>query len=322
MTILEKLKILMSPTARNLLPHMALLTAMAFWGSTFVVLRIALTALSPLQTMAGRMLVACIVFLPMWPRLWRELKEHGNLGTLTLMALCEPCLFFLFETHALRMTTASQAGMITSLLPLLVAAIAFAALREHAGLRMWLGFLLAVCGVTWLTLAAVPDEKAANPLLGNILEGIAMCCAAGYTVLARHLSTVYSSLCITAVQAFAGMVFFCLLALVIPEPDTLVSLGRDFPAWVPWACVFYLGGIVTFAGYGLYNFGVKRLSAGRAAAYTNLIPVFALIFGLALLGEKLPPSQYGGALLIVLGVLLSQWRGKSTSGTQAPHTAA
>ena len=126
----------MSPTARNLLPHAALLTAMAFWGSTFVVLRIALTALTPLQTMAGRMLVACIVFLPLWPRLWRELKEHGNLGTLTLMALCDPCLFFLFEPHALRLTTASQAGMITSLLPLLVAAVAFVALREHAGLRM------------------------------------------------------------------------------------------------------------------------------------------------------------------------------------------
>ena len=303
----------MPPTAPNLLPHLALLTAMAFWGSTFVVLRIALTTLSPLQTMAGRMLVACIVFLPLWPRLWRELKAHGHLGTLTLMALCEPCLFFLFETNALRLTTASQAGMITSMLPLLVAVTAFATLREHAGLRMWLGFLLAVCGVTWLTLAAVPDEKAANPLLGNILEGVAMCCAAGYTVLARHLSAQYSALCITAVQAFVGMVFFCLLAATVPESAAFVSLGRTFPAWAPWACLLYLGGIVTFAGYGLYNFGVKRLNAGRAAAYTNLIPVFALLFGIALLDEKLLPAQYGGAALIVLGVLLSQWRGKAAA---------
>lgn len=311
----------MPPAVRNLLPHMALLTAMTFWGSTFVVLRIALTALSPLQTMAGRMLVACIVFLPLWPRLWRELKAHGSLATLTLMALCEPCLFFLFETHALRLTTASQAGMITSLLPLLVAAIAFAVLRERADMRMWMGFLLAVCGVTWLTLAAVPDEKAANPMLGNILEGLAMFCAAGYTVLARRLSIAYSSLCITAVQAFVGMIFFCALALIMPESDTLISLGQDYPAWVPWACVFYLGGIVTFAGYGLYNYGVKRLSASRAAAYTNLIPVFALLFGVALLGEKLPSAQYGGGMLIVLGVLLSQWRGKVSADMPAQKTA-
>ena len=301
----------MPPTAPKLLPHLALLTAMAFWGSTFVVLRIALSTLSPLQTMAGRMLVACVVFLPLCPRLWPELKAHGHWGALVLMALCEPCLFFLFETHALRLTTASQAGMITSLLPLLVAATAFATLRERAGLSMWLGFLLAVCGVTWLTLAAVPDDKATNPLLGNIFEAIAMCCAAGYTVLARHLSTQYSALCITAVQSFVGMLFFCLLALTVPEPKTYVSLGRTFPDWAPWACLLYLGGIVTFAGYGLYNFGVKRLSAGRAAAYTNLIPVFALLFGLALLDEKLLQTQYGGAILIVLGVLLSQWKFRS-----------
>ena len=301
----------MPPTAPKLLPHLALLTAMAFWGSTFVVLRIALSTLSPLQTMAGRMLVACVVFLPLCPRLWPELKAHGHWGALVLMALCEPCLFFLFETHALRLTTASQAGMITSLLPLLVAATAFATLRERAGLSMWLGFLLAVCGVTWLTLAAVPDDKATNPLLGNIFEAIAMCCAAGYTVLARHLSTQYSALCITAVQSFVGMLFFCLLALTVPEPKTYVSLGRTFPDWAPWACLLYLGGIVTFAGYGLYNFGVKRLSAGRAAAYTNLIPVFALLFGLALLDEKLLQTQYGGAILIVLGVLLSQWKSRS-----------
>ena len=301
----------MPPTAPKLLPHAALLTAMAFWGSTFVVLRIALSALSPLQTMSGRMLVACVVFLPLCPRLWPELKAHGHWGALVLMALCEPCLFFLFETHALRLTTASQAGMITSLLPLLVAATAFATLRERAGLSMWLGFLLAVCGVTWLTLAAVPDDKATNPLLGNIFEAIAMCCAAGYTVLARHLSTQYSALCITAVQSFVGMLFFCLLALTVPEPETYVSLGRTFPDWAPWACLLYLGGIVTFAGYGLYNFGVKRLSAGRAAAYTNLIPVFALLFGLALLDEKLLQTQYGGAILIVLGVLLSQWKSRS-----------
>ena len=306
----------MSPTASKLLPHIALLTAMAFWGSTFVVLRIALSTLSPLQTMAGRMLVACVVFLPLCPRLWPELKAHGHWGALVLMALCEPCLFFLFETHALRLTTASQAGMITSLLPLLVAAAAFAILRERAGLRMWLGFLLAVCGVTWLTLAAVPDAKATNPLLGNIFEAIAMCCAAGYTVLARHLSTQYSALCITAVQSFVGMIFFCLLALTIPESDTFVSLGRSFPHWAPWACLLYLGGIVTFAGYGLYNFGVKRLSAGRAAAYTNLSPVFALLFGVALLDEKLLQAQYGGALLIVLGVLLSQWKGKAAKPTE------
>ncbi len=298
----------MCAVIRRLAPHLALLTAMAFWGSTFVALRVALTALSPQQTMAGRMSVACAVFLPLWPRIWRELRTYGHWGALLLMGLCEPCLYFLFETHALRLTTASQAGMITSLLPLLVAAAAFIFLHERAGKRMWIGFFLAVTGVVWLSLAAESGEKAVNPLLGNMLEGLAMCCAAGYTVLARYLSGVYGAMTITAAQSAVGMVFFCLLTLFVPQTEVLLSLGRVFPSWLPWACVFYLGGIVTFAGYGMYNFGVKRLSAGKAAAYVNLIPVFALLCGVTLLGERLLPVQYGGALLILAGVLLSQWK--------------
>ena len=97
--------------------------------------------------------------------------------------------------------------------------------------------------------------------------------------------------------------------------ETIVC-GNVQPAIGRQLKVVYLGGIVTFAGYGLYNFGVKRLSAGRAAAYTNLIPVFALLFGVALLDEKLLRAQYGGALLIVLGVVLSQWKGKAPKPTE------
>ncbi|MBQ9406890.1 MAG: DMT family transporter [Desulfovibrio sp.] len=291
---------------QGFLPHAALITAMIFWGSTFVALRVALTALSPEQTMAGRMLVACLAFLPLWPRIVRALAANGHWLGLFLLGLCEPCLYFLCETHALQLTTASQAGMITALLPLLVALTAFVFLHERITKRMCLGFVLAVSGVAWLTLGAESGEKAVNPLLGNILECLAMCCAAAYTVLTRHLSRVYDAMSITAVQSVVGMMFFCLLVAVVPQEADRLGLGRAFPSWLPWACVVYLGGIVTFAGYGLYNFGVKRLSAGQAAAYVNLIPVFALLCGVLLLDESLLPGQYGGCALILTGVLLSQ----------------
>lgn len=299
------------PLPHRLVPHLALLTAMAVWSTTYVALRVALTGLTPLQTMAGRMLVASLVFLPLWPRLFRDLRRRGHLGALLLMGFCEPCCYFLFETHALRLTTASQAGMVVSLLPLIVAVAAFFALKERAGARVWLGFCLAVAGVVWLSLAAAPAENALDPVLGNALEALAMLCAAGYTVIARRLSPLYSPMQITAAQSGLGMLFFCLLALVLPESASRLSLGLDLPQWAPWACVLYLGGCVTFAGYGLYNFGVSRLSAGQAAAYTNLIPVFTLFFGVSLLNEVFLPSQYLASTLVIAGVLLSQWRGRA-----------
>lgn len=290
------------------LPHLALLTAMCFWGSTFIALRVALTALTPMTVMAGRMLVACLLLLPLWPRFFREISRCRQWKTLLLLALCEPCLYFLFETHALQLTSASQAGMITALLPLLVAATAFVFLGERTGARMWLGFALAVTGVAGITLSAESGPSAVNPVLGNLLQGVAMVCAAGYTVLVRRLADAYSPLCIVAAQSAVGLLFFSLLVLLPAQSGISVDLGRDFPWWAAWACVGYLGGVVTFAGYGLYNFGVIRLSAGRAAAYTNLIPVFALIFGVWLLDERLTLVQYAAAALTAAGVLLSQWR--------------
>lgn len=290
----------------RLVPHLALLAAMCVWSTSYVALRIALTELSPLAVMAGRMLAASVVFMPIWAGLYRALRRQGHLGALLLMAFCEPCLYFLFETHALRLTTASQAGMVISLLPLTVAALAWLVLGERVGGRVWLGFALAVGGVIWLSLAAAPSENAVDPLAGNGLEAAAILCASLYTVMARRLSPLYSPMQMTAVQSGLGMIFFCLLFLAFPGGTEPVSLGFALPPWAAWASVLYLGGFVTFGGYGLYNYGVSRLSAGQAAAYTNLIPVIALAFGVRLLHEVFLPSQYLASGLVIAGVLLSQ----------------
>ncbi|MDO5484331.1 MAG: DMT family transporter [Desulfovibrionaceae bacterium] len=290
------------------LPHLALLLAMIVWSSSYIALRIALSGLSPVETMTGRMLTACIVFLPLWPALFRAIRHHGQLKAILLMGLCEPCLYFLFETHALRLTTASQAGMVASLLPLMVAVAAWPLLGERIAARGWLGFVLAAAGVVWLSLAAAPAESAPAPLLGNGLEALAMLCAAFYTITARRLSHTYSPLQITAAQSGMGCIFFSLL-LLWPGQTQHLSLGLDLPAWAPWASVIYLGACVTFGGYGLYNFGVQRLNAAQAAAYINLIPVITLILGVGLLGEVFLPVQYLASALVIAGLVLSQWRG-------------
>lgn len=298
----------MPPAFSRLLPHLALLVAMLFWSTSYPAMRIALTGLDPVTLMFGRMLAATLVLLPVLPGLWRALRRQGGWGWLLFMGLCEPGCYFLLEANAMRFTTASQAGMIVAALPLFVGLLAWLALRERVGRLGWLGFGVAVAGVIWLTLAAAPQESAPRPVLGNLLEGLAIVCGALYTVTARHLSARYSPLQITLVQSLVGLGFFgtlCLLASSTAEP---VNLGLDLPSWAPWACVVYLGCVVSLGGYGLYNVGVHGLSAAQAAAYTNLIPVMTLIIGVCFLHEVFLPSQYAASLLVIAGVLLSQWR--------------
>ncbi|MNO99775.1 putative DMT superfamily transporter inner membrane protein [compost metagenome] len=191
--------------------------------------------------------------------------------------------------------------MITALLPLLVAVGAFFLLRERIGRNTWLGFLLAVIGALWLTLVSEADPHAPQPLLGNFLEFLAMVCATGYTLLLKHLSSRYSAFMLTAMQAFIGSIFFLPLAAITSGAPPLPS-GQGLFALV------YLGSVVTVGAYGLYNFGVSRLPASQASGFTNLIPVFTLVFAAAFLGEVFTGQQALAAGVVFAGVALSQWR--------------
>ncbi|MDG3088212.1 DMT family transporter [Vibrio hannami] len=146
----------------------------------------------------------------MWPWIRHGINyQTGDWKLLIGMTLFEPCLYFVFEAQAIRFTSAGQAGMITSMLPLMVAVAAYFLLQERNTLRQWAGLFIAVIGVVWMTLSGTESEQAPNPVLGNLLEFGAMVMAVGYTLLIKHLIQRYSAFVLTALQSFVGTFFFC-----------------------------------------------------------------------------------------------------------------
>ena len=287
--------------SRRLLPAVSLVLAMLLWASSFVALKLAFRGYHPMQVIFGRMLIASLCFLPFVPSFFKLNWRRRDVKYLLIMAICEPCLYFLFEAKALVLTSASQAGMITAMLPLLVAIAAWLWLKETISRLTLLGFSLAIVGAAWLSLASEITNTAPNPLLGNFCEFLAMVCAAGYTVSLKHLSSNYPPLFLTAIQAFLGSLFFFPF-LLLPEVG--------FPSqWqpVPGLAVIYLGTFITFGAYGCYNFGVSRIPASQAVGYVNLIPVFGVILGLLILGEQLTFSQWLACVLVFCGVGLSSY---------------
>ncbi|QEY61841.1 DMT family transporter [Metapseudomonas lalkuanensis] len=278
-----------------------LVLAMALWGSSFIALKLAFQEVAPHWVIFARMALGSLIFLAAWR--WRGALDYrpGDWKYLLGLAACEPCLYFIFEALALQHTSASQAGMITALLPLLVAVGAYALLHERITRGTMAGFLLAVVGAVWLSLASESNGHAPQPLLGNFYEFLAMLCATGYTLLLKHLSSRYSAFFLTAMQAFIGSVFFLPLASITsPVPESVSAFGIG--------AMIYLGTVVTVGAYGLYNFGVSRLPASQATGFINLIPVFTLIFAWGLLGERLTGVQLLAAGLVFVGVALSQWK--------------
>jgi drug/metabolite transporter (DMT)-like permease len=288
---------------RPLLPQISLLIAMLLWSSSFVALKIAFQGYHPMQVIFGRMLVASLCFLLFIPS-FRHIKwRRQDFKYLLIMAICEPCLYFIFEAKALENTSAAQAGMITAMLPLLVAILAWVFLGERVSRQTLAGFSLAIAGACWLSLSSETSEMAPNPLLGNLCEFLAMVCAAGYTVSLKHLTNNYPPLFLTAFQAFLGSLFFFpfLLVPAIGFPEQWIS--------TPALAVIYLGTFITLGAYGLYNFGVSKVPASQAAAFVNLIPVFSVLLGMTILGEHLTTGQFLASGLVFVGVYISRGGG-------------
>lgn len=294
---------MLSPTSSRItsIPSLALLLAVFLWASSFIALKIAFVAYDPMVVIFGRMLVATICFLIIGRRVTQSLHYHrGDYKLIIAMAFCEPCLYFIFEAKAVQNTTASQAGMITALGPILVMAGAALFLKERIKVGSWVGSIIAIIGVCWLTLAASPSQDAPNPLLGNFLEFLAMICAAGYTLIAKSLTARYSPFFLTATQALIGCLFYFPL-LFLPAtvlPDQL------HPG--PALAILYLGAVVTLGAYGLFNYGIKYLPANQAGSYVNLIPLFAVLLGWLILGDSFTGLQLCAGVLIAGGVYLTQ----------------
>lgn len=277
-----------------------LLLAMIFWSSSFMAMKTAFRYYDPFFVIFGRMAVASAGFVFFIRLILKTEIRKGDLKFLLIMAFCEPCLYFVFESFSLKYTSASQSAMITSMLPIMVAFAAWLFIGEKITFRSIAGFITAVAGIVWLSSAGEATAESPNPVFGNFLEFMAMICATGYTVTLKYLTDRYSPVFLTAFQSFAGALFFGTMLFFRPE-----SIPSEF-SFTATATVLYLGIAVSMLAYGLYNYGVSIIPANKASAFTNLIPVLGMIMGRVFLGEKFTLWQYFASGIVFVGVFISQ----------------
>lgn len=295
-------------------PYISLLLATLIWSSSFVALKIAFQGYHPMVVIFGRMAVGSLSFLVLASMFRRvPLKQKNFFSDIKLvlvMVICEPCLYFIFEAKAIELTTASQVGMISAIMPLLVSVVAFFVLKEELTEKILAGLTISVFGACWLSFSGDVAVNAPNPPLGNLFEFIAMMCAAGYTICLKKLTQKgYSPFFLTALQAFGGTLFYFPMLFM---PSTILPVSTPL---IPTLSVIYLGAMVTLGAYALFNFGVSSIPAGQASAFINLIPIFSMILGMLILDEKFNIQQYFACMVIFSGIFLSQHKSKKTESS-------
>lgn len=286
-----------------------LVIVFAMWGGGFVAMKIATSSLSILHVVFIRVAFPCVFYLVIY-KCWIKIPyQTGDWKYLIALVTFEPCLLFLFETSSLYYTTASQAGVIAACFPLCVSVGAWVFLKEKMNLKMIIGMFVAVIGVAGASFFAVSESSAPNALLGNILMGGAVFSTTGYALCARYIMHRYSFLSISAIQAVGGTLVFLPAVLLSPMPEAIELSGG--------IAAIYLGiGLGIFAYLG-FNFGLQKLPAAEVALFSNLIPIFTLLFAFTLLHEKLTILQIFFVALTLCGVIIASLPNKELSTEQS-----
>jgi drug/metabolite transporter (DMT)-like permease len=245
------------------------------------------------RIVGGAFALALVAFAVHGRRAWPARGTWPRFLACSLLGVAVNMLLFL---EGLARSTATNAGLLTSLIPVFTFAIAVLLRQERFVAQRGLGILVALAGSLVLALEERP-ELGGEYVLGNLLMMVNCCCYSFYLVLARPLLARHPPLVVIAWV-------FALSALGVP-------LFAGSATWVPpgaaarsWASMAYILVFPTVVAYLLNAFALARVSASTTAVF-----VFsqALITGVAaalLLHEPLRPRTLLAAVLILGGTAL------------------
>lgn len=312
---------------RTALAFAILLVVSAVWGLAFVVIKVLLRVLHPLDLTVWRFLWTGLGFLTAFVWLWFKDRKQLVLRRrhvplfLVLGFLAVPG-YHLSLNYGEDHTPAGVAALLVGTGPVFIALLATLFLRERLGPRRIAGILFAFAGTAVIVLGGPGgDALDLKPSRGFVLGALTVLLApvswAGYSVLAKRMLREYSSIALTVYLMFLGTVMV-LPALAFPHGSGAVP---DLTAG-QWSMVAYLGIAAGFLGYVGWNFGVHSMDASRAGAFVYFVPVFAVVWSAILLDEPVTPAILLGGGLTILGVAVASWKPKSSQGAPRGATEA
>jgi drug/metabolite transporter (DMT)-like permease len=283
----------------------AVIACVFFWGFSFISIKVVIPVFPPMTLGLFRFILA-LGFLFFFKR---RLAPGEPLRLRDLPLLCGAgitgvTLYFFCENNGVALVTASEASIITGAIPVLTMAAEWAGGRlklippEPVGGRRWLGAAISMTGV-WMV--AGVSFALSGSLLGYAYMGGAALSWVAYCFLTRPLFARCSRIHIVFWQSVFGAAGF--LPFAIAEYP---RWGQpDFPVLLH---IVFLGICCSALGYWLYAHSLEVLGVAVSSVFINFIPVVTVAAGFFLLGERLSPLQWIGALLVVSGVYLTMGR--------------
>lgn len=287
-------------------PYLLLTLTVLSWSGNMVVGRGVRGDIPPLSFAFWRWTIAFLLVMPLalphlktqWPLLkngWKPLLVLGLLGVGG---------YNTFAYLALQHTTATNAALLNSFVPIATIAISWAFLGKHLRRPEAIGVFVSLCGA--LTIISHGDMAVLAHLdlnVGDVWMMVAVLDWAIYTVaLAWRPAGVHPMLMLAATIAIG------LLALG-PACAWEMWQGRQInlnPASL--AALAYVGIFPSFIGYIFYNKGIAEVGASKGSLFIHLMPVFGTLLSFLFLHEIPQWYHYLGIMMIFTGIWLTMKR--------------
>lgn len=287
---------------RSTKAHILLVIVTFIWGATFVVIKNALTEISPLLFNAVRMTLASVCLAALY---WRDIVTMQR-ATLRAGMFVGVFLWlgYEFQTSGLRLTTPSKSGFLTGVSVVLVPVLLALFWRRRINRWTLLGVVGAVAGLFLMTVPADGDRLAdwSSVNLGDLLTlGCAVAFAFQIILLGRATER-HPFKSIAFLQTATAAV---LMALTVP----VIERAHSTWSWRVWAAIAVTGVLGTALAFTIQAWAQQFTPATHTALIFALEPVFAWLTSFVVGGERLGWRASAGALLILGGVVLSELKG-------------
>ncbi|WP_100408021.1 DMT family transporter [Bacillus solitudinis] len=217
-------------------------------------------------------------------------------------------MFSVLLMYGLKLTTAVESGIITSITPAIVSLISFFLLKERLYRNQGIGIFFALLGALIINVVGVFSNInwTMDSLIGNVMILGAVVGEGVFVTFGRLVSSKVSPLLISTMTALFGAVLFLPLAIYEATQFSFSSVSS-----VDWLLILYTGVVVTVIAVVLMNQGVKKIPGNSTAVFTAVMPLSAVVFSYFFLSESVYWYHFVGILCIITGILFIAARDSS-----------
>lgn len=268
---------------------LALVAVTAIWGSTFVIIKDAITSIDPSDFLAVRFLIATVVLAVLFGRRLvrtsvRSALAAGGIGVVYGLAQ-------LLQTWGLASTSASIAGFLTGAYVVLTPFIAFLMIRARITGRSVLASVVALVGIAVLSVTGLSMGG------GEALTLLSALVYALHIVLVGRFAHSMTTIDLTAYQ----MLGISLITGVAALPEG-IRIPSDADVW---GAILYTALLASIGVLLLQSWAQRYVAAAATAVVMALEPIFATVFAIGLGGEALTGRLLLGGALVLTAILLS-----------------